>query len=91
MGRKKDDEEVSLDLTEETLEQAMLDAVELGEADYLAAILEKQQRPPVTLLLYIAYLKGSNVCVLETLARRGANFDDRMSLGLLMKTRERHP
>ncbi len=81
-----------VDLAEETLEQIMLDAVELGETESLAAILDRLKQPPLNFLIHIAYLKGSNsVAMLEMLKHRGADVDDRDSLRLLAKVGDRDP
>ena len=79
-------------MAEETLEQIMLDAVELGEAESLDTILNQLRHPPLKFLLHLAYLKGcSSVATLETLRNRGANVDDRNSLRLLAKVGDRDP
>ena len=75
--------EVAHEFTQATLEQAMLDSVEMGEADYLALLLKKVPRPPVNFLIHIAYLRGSKEKVLQCLADHGAEIDNRNYLGLL--------
>lgn len=85
------DEGVIIDLAQETLEQIMLDAVELGESDSLGAILDRLARPPLNFLIHLAYLKGSNAAVLSTLRNRGADIDDRDSLRLLARVGDRDP
>lgn len=81
----------AVDLNRETLEQAMLDAVELGETDYLKSILDRVSQPPLNFLMHIAYLKGSTIETLEALKERGAWIDDRESLRLLAKVGDRDP
>lgn len=79
-------------LADETLEQIMLDAVDLGEIESLKAILDRLPHPPLNFLIHLAYLKGSNsVATLETLKNRGADVDDRDSLRLLAKVGDRDP
>ena len=85
------DESSVVDLAQETLEQIMLDAVELGDSDSLKAILDRLPQPPLNFLIHLAYLKGSNVATLETLKDRGADIDDRDSLRLLAKVGDRDP
>lgn len=85
------DEGAVADLAQETLEQIMLDAVELGEVDSLKAILDRLPQPPLNFLIHLAYLKGSNAATLETLRKRGADVDDRDSLRLLAKVGDRDP
>lgn len=76
-------ERATVDLDQVTLEQAMLDAVELGESEYLDVILDRVHQPPLNFLMHLAYLRGSKVAVLDTLERRGAAVNDRESLRLL--------
>ena len=86
------DQVADVDLAEETLEQIMLDAVELGEAESLRAILNRLRKPPLNFLMHLAYLKGSNsLATLETLKNIGADVDDRDSLRLLAKVGDRDP
>ena len=86
------DQTADVNLAEETLEHMMLDAVELGEAESLEAILNKLLQPPVNFLIHLAYLKGSRSwATLETLKNRGADVDDRDSLRLLAKVGDRDP
>ena len=85
------DEGSIIDLAQETLEQIMLDAVEVGDSDSLKAILDRLPEPPLNFLIHLAYLKGSNVATLETLKNRGADIDDRDSLRLLAKVGDRDP
>lgn len=85
------DEDAVVDLAQETLEQIMLDAVELGEIDSLNVILDRLPQPPLNFLIHLAYLKGSEEAVLETLRIRGADVDDRDSLRLLAKVGDRDP
>ena len=86
------EEVADVDLAEETLEQIMLDAVELGEAESLEAILSRLSHPPLNFLMHLAYLKGTNsVPTLATLQNRGADVDDRESLRLLAKVGDRDP
>ena len=84
-------EGADVDLAQETLEQIMLDAVELGETDSLNAILDKFPQPPLNFLVHIAYLKGSKADTLGMLKNRGADIDDRDSLQLLAKVGDRDP
>ena len=84
-------EGADVDLAQETLEQIMLDAVELGEAESLNAILDKIPQAPLNFLIHLAYLKGSNAATLEMLKNRGADIDDRHSLRLLAKVGDRDP
>lgn len=83
------DEGAPVNLAQETLEQIMIDAVELGETDSLNVILDRLPQPPLNFLIHLAYLKGSNVPTLETLMNRGADIDDRGSLRLLAKVGDR--
>ena len=85
------DEGAAGDLAQETLEQIMLDAVELGETESLKAILDRLPQPPLNFLMHLAYLKGSKMATLETLKDRGADIDDRHSLRLLAKVGDRDP
>ena len=85
------DEGSIVDLGQETLEQIMLDAVELGESEQLKAILDRLLEPPLNFLIHLAYLKGSSVATLETLKDWGADIDDRDSLRLLAKVGDRDP
>ncbi len=85
------DQGAAVDLAQETLEQIMLDAVELGETESLNAILKRLPQPPLNFLIHIAYLKGSKMATLETLKNRGADIDDRDSLRLLAKVGDRDP
>ncbi|KAK4697589.1 hypothetical protein P7C71_g520, partial [Lecanoromycetidae sp. Uapishka_2] len=78
-----------VDLDRDSLEQAMLDAVELGETEYLKSILDRLSEPPLDFMMHLAYLKGSSVETLETLKDRGASIDDRESLRLLAKVGDR--
>ena len=84
-------ESVVVDLEQETLEQIMLEAVELGDAASLKAALDNLSQPPLNFLMHLAYLKGSNAATLETLRSRGADVDDRDSLRLLAKVGDRDP
>ena len=84
-------ERATVDLDQVTLEQAMLDAVELGETEYLDVILDRIHQPPLNFLMHLAYLRGSKVAVLDTLDRRGAAIDDRESLRLLIHKGDRDP
>ena len=84
-------EGADVDLAQETLEQIMLDAVELGETDSLNAILDKIPQAPLNFIVHIAYLKGSKAATLEMLKNRGADIDDRDSLQLLAKVGDRDP
>ena len=80
-------ERAVVDLDQVTLEQAMLDAVELGETEYLNVILDRVHQPPLNFLMHLAYLRGSKAAVLDTLERRGAAIDDQESCGFL-RTKE---
>ena len=84
------DEGTIVDLAQETLEQIMLDALELGETDSLKAILDRLPQTPLNFLIHLAYLMGSDA-TLETLRNRGADIDDRDSLRLLAKVGNRDP
>lgn len=86
------DESVINDLADETLEQIMLEALDVGETESLKAILDRLPQPPLNFLIHLAYLKGSNsVATLETLKDRGADIDNRDSLRLLAKVGDRDP
>lgn len=89
-GTEDIDDGAAVDLDRETLEQAMLDAVELGETDYLKSILDRLPQPPLNFLMHIAYLRGSNVEI-DALKERNADVDDRESLRLLAKVGDRDP
>ena len=86
---KRSNEIATADFDQVTLEQAMLDAVELGETEYLDQILDRIHQPPLNFLMHLAYLRGSKVAVIETLERRGAAIDDQESLQLLIRKGDR--
>ena len=87
-GAQRTDEGITIDLDRETLEQALLDTMEVGETEYLNLLLDKLPQPPLNLLIHLAYLKGSNIATLETLKGRGAIYDDQSSRTLLASVRD---
>lgn len=82
------EEGVTPDLDRETLEQALLDTMEVGETEYLNLLLDKLSEPPLNLLIHLAYLKGSGLATLETLKGRGAIWDHQSSRSLLTLVRD---
>lgn len=88
---RESDASAAFDMDQETLEQIMLDALELGETETLNAVLDSLPQPPLNFLIHLAYLKGTNAATLEMLKSRGADVDDRKSLGVLAKVGDRDP
>ena len=89
-GTKQNDG-ATTDLDQVTLEQVMLDAVDMGESEYLGVILDRIQQPPLNFLMHLAYLRGSKIAILETLKSRGAAIDDKESFRLLTGKGDRDP
>jgi hypothetical protein len=70
----------TVDTNENTIYQAMADAIEMGGVEYLKPLLDAVQDPPLNILLHIAYLRGASPQVLDLLELRGADIDDRITL-----------